>query len=91
MKGRGKALGVAALTAAGCLLLSMADARGFRRYFRLRQEMSELKERNKRLSDQNQTLVREIQALRGDPEALERAAREELGFVKPGEVVLNLE
>ncbi|MCI0672719.1 MAG: septum formation initiator family protein [Myxococcaceae bacterium] len=32
-----------------------------------------------------------MSALRKDPRALERAAREELGFVKPGEVVLQLE
>jgi cell division protein FtsB len=91
MSGRGKALGVASLVAAGFTLLSVADANGFRRYFRLRSEVAELVSRNRRLTEQNQMLLREIQALREEPGAVERAAREELGFVKPGEVVLNLE
>jgi cell division protein FtsB len=82
---------MAACLALGCTLLSMADAKGFRRYFKLRQEMSDLREKNRQLGEQNQSLMQEIQALRGDPLALERAAREELGFVRPGEVVLNME
>ena len=35
--------------------------------------------------------MREINALRNDPAALERAAREELGYIKPGELVFHLE
>jgi cell division protein FtsB len=34
-------------------------------------------------------LRREIRGLRGDPLAVERAARERLGMVRPGEVVLH--
>jgi len=91
MSGRGKSLGWAALLALACTLLSMADAKGFRRYFRLRQEMSDLRDKNKQLAEENQSLLQEVRALRGDPASLERAAREELGFVRPGDVVLNME
>ena len=80
-------VGVALLLA----IVSVADARGFRRYFRLRQDIAEMTERNRQTAAENRVLVREIEALRTDPSALERAAREELGFVKPGEVVINLE
>ena len=34
---------------------------------------------------------REVEGLRDDPAAIERAAREELGFVKPGEIVIHLQ
>jgi cell division protein FtsB len=80
--------------AAVALLLfaaSAADREGFRRYFQLRQDVERLTRRNAELAEQNATLVREISALRKDPRALERAAREELGYVKPGELVLHLE
>jgi cell division protein FtsB len=40
------------------------------------------------LDTENKKLTREIQALRSDPTAIEKLAREELKLVKPGEVVL---
>ncbi|MBM4776080.1 MAG: septum formation initiator family protein [Archangiaceae bacterium] len=76
------------------LLLAAASAMaegGFRRYVRLSQDVKSLKERNQRLSDDNARMRREVEALRDDPRALERAAREELGLVKPGEIVFSLE
>jgi cell division protein FtsB len=42
---------------------------------------------NDRLREKNLRLRREARALAGDPAALERAAREELGYVRPGERV----
>ncbi|HLM44922.1 MAG TPA: septum formation initiator family protein [Myxococcaceae bacterium] len=77
--------------AAFLTLVSAADAKGFRRYLRLRQDVEAIQERNRALSEQNEALLREINALRNDPVALERAAREELGYVKPGELVFHLE
>ncbi len=77
---------------AGLLTLgSVSDGRGFRRYFRLQRDIAALEERNARTSEGNWTMLREIELLRTDPKALERAAREELGFVKPGERVIVLE
>jgi cell division protein FtsB len=73
----------------GCL--SVADARGFRRHFRLERQIAALGERNTKVEEENRALRREIEGLRKDPKALERAAREELGFIKPGEVIINLE
>ncbi len=88
---RRKLLGVAACVAAVLTLVSAVDAKGFRRYLRLRQDVEAIQERNRVLAEQNATLLREINALRNDPAALERAAREELGYVKPGELVFHLE
>jgi cell division protein FtsB len=91
MTARRKFLTVAAVLAGVLSLASVADARGFRRYMALRQDVESLQERNRALSDQNEVLRREINALRKDPAALERAVREELGYVKPGEIVFHLE
>ncbi|HEX8699524.1 MAG TPA: septum formation initiator family protein [Myxococcaceae bacterium] len=91
MTARNKVLMVAAVVAGVLSLASVADARGFRRYLRLRQDVETLQERNRSLAQQNESLLREINALRKDPAALERAAREELGYVKPGELVFHLE
>ena len=44
---------------------------------------------NRDLARENALLRREIGALQGDPAALEQAAREELGFVRPGEIVFR--
>ena len=88
---RRKLLGVAACVAAVLTLVSVVDAKGFRRYLRLRQDVESIQERNRALSEQNAALLREINALRNDPAALERAAREELGYIKPGELVFHLE
>jgi cell division protein FtsB len=91
MTARNKVLMVAAVLAGVLSLASVADARGFRRYLKLRQDVEALQERNRSLAQQNEGLLREINALRKEPAALERAAREELGYVKPGELVFHLE
>ncbi|MBF5040821.1 septum formation initiator family protein [Aggregicoccus sp. 17bor-14] len=88
---RRKLLGVAVGVALLLATASVADARGFRRYLSLRQEVAALDARNRTLAEQNEALRKEISALRSDPQALERAAREELNFVKPGEIVFHLE
>ena len=81
-----------AVGVAGVLTLaSMADARGFRRYMKLQQDMGEMESRNRDLRRQNERLVREIEALRKDRSAVERAAREELGYVRQDEIVVNVE
>lgn len=70
---------------------SAAAEGGFRRYWRLKQDVRTLEDRNAKLAQDNAKLRREVEALRDDPAALERAAREELGYVKPGEVVFDVE
>ncbi|ATB33535.1 FtsB family cell division protein [Melittangium boletus] len=88
---RRKLLAVAACVAALLTLVSASDAKGFRRYLSLRQDVESLHERNRAIAEQNEQLLREINALRNDPAALERSAREELGYIKPGELVFHLE
>jgi len=40
---------------------------------------------------ENQRIAAEIKALRNDPEIIEKAAREELGLVRQGELILTLD
>lgn len=88
---RRKLLMVAACVAALLTMVSAADAKGFRRYLSLRQDVEAIQERNRAITAANDALRREINALRTEPAALERAAREELGYIRPGELVFHLE
>ncbi len=76
-------VGAVALAAAAAAY----DPHGVRKYVRLRAEVRRMEAENARLSLENAALAREARALRGDAAALERAAREELRFVRPGERV----
>jgi len=70
---------------------SALDPAGLRRYLALEAEVRRMQAENSRLASENAALSREVRALRSDPAALERAAREELRFVRPGERVYLLE
>lgn len=78
----------AAALAVGHLAL---DPEGFRKTLRLRADCVSLETANGDLRRENDRLRREVKALADDPAELERAAREELGLVRPGEVVFRLE
>ena len=73
------------------LALSALDPEGLRKARRNEAEGGRLARENAALEAQVTRLRREVKALRGDPAALERAAREELGYVQPGEVVYRLD
>ena len=70
---------------------SLTAEGGFRRYARLKRDLHSLEDRNARLASDNARLKREVQRVRTEPAAIERAARESLGLVRSGEVVFNLE
>jgi cell division protein FtsB len=63
------------------------DPHGVRKYLRLGAEVRRMQAENAALAAENVALSREVRGLRGDPAALERAAREELRFIRPGEKV----
>jgi cell division protein FtsB len=86
-----RGLRVAVLGALVLATLSALDARGFRRAAQLRAQVETLRRTNRQLAQDNASLTREIQALRFDVSALERAVREELGYVRPGELVFQVE
>jgi cell division protein FtsB len=78
--------------ASGAVATSTAlDSRGLRRYSKLKQEVASLRARNADLAEVNLRLAREVDALQRDPVYQERAVREELGLIRPGELVLELD
>ncbi len=76
---------------AGLFSYSAFHANGVRRARLLDEQARRLGEEDAALEAQVTRLRREVRALRGDPAALERAAREELGYVRPGEVIYKLD
>lgn len=63
---------------------------GLARTLQLRRELDGLRARNADLRVENERLGREAEALRSDPRAIERVARAELGWVRPGEIIVDL-
>ena len=63
---------------------------GFPTWLRLRDEVAQAEDRIRALERQNAVLRDEVAALRTDPFAQERAVREELGWVRPGETLVRV-
>ena len=73
--------------------LSLADPAGLRRLERLRADIQRQEQRNRELRTENARLIRTIRELSPpiEPAALEKAAREQLGFVRQDEVLFKFE
>jgi cell division protein FtsB len=63
---------------------------GLARTIALRRDLAALTTRNRELAAENERLARDADALRDDLAAIERVARVELGWVRPGEIVVDL-
>ncbi|MEW5801563.1 MAG: septum formation initiator family protein [bacterium] len=55
--------------------------------YQFRKQRDRIKSDILRLTEENELLRQEIQRLHSDPECISRIAREELGLVKPGEII----
>ena len=80
------AFGVCVLLFAAC-----ADERGFRAVLRARRDTQALAGRIGSLRAENAALRRRAEALRRDGAAIESEARQALGLVRPGEILVTLE
>lgn len=80
-------LGAAVLLAVAGVL----DPSGLGKSFRLQEECVRMAAENHRLQLENNRLASEARALLSDPKARERAAREELRFIRSGEVIYRLD
>lgn len=67
-----------------CLVIT---ARAEWQIYHLRRELAAAQQRRQSLLEERQALERELRRL-ADPAYLERVAREELGLVRPGEVLI---
>ena len=83
-----------AFAASLCLgAMSLADPKGLRRLERLRADIDRQEQQNRELREENARLARTVKELSTpiDPKALEKAAREQLGFVRQDEVLFKFE
>lgn len=83
-----------AFAASLCLgAMSLADPKGLRRLERLRSDIERQEQKNRELRAQNARLVKTVRELSPpiQPSALERTAREQLGFVRQDEVLFKFE
>jgi cell division protein FtsB len=62
---------------------------GYLAYRRERQQYETLRKQTKQLQEENQALQKHIDALKTDPRAIEKVAREQLHMAKPGEIVIT--
>src|SRR5688572_12728368 len=85
---RRKAATLASVILVAALVVgSLFGDRGFLQLVRQQQRAEELAREIEALRQENRRLAVEITALRSDPRAIERLAREELGLARAGETV----
>jgi cell division protein FtsB len=73
-----------------CLALLVHEIFGTHGFLALRQEKKEvesLRQQIRQLQQENSLLDQQIKALKSDPKAIERLAREQIRLVRPGETV----
>jgi cell division protein FtsB len=73
--------------------MSLADPKGLRRLERLRADIERQQQQNRDLRVENARLLKTVRELSSplQPLALEKAAREQLGFVRQDEVLFKFE
>jgi cell division protein FtsB len=72
------------------MLAALFHDDGILTVFKLQDQMAEIRESNKALSAKNANIHKEIEALKSNPLAIEKIAREKLNLVKPGETVYQI-
>ena len=70
------------------LLLGHPDTRGWSETSRIQSELEALCATNRALRTENQRLSVQVEALKDNPAFLEQVAREDLGYIRDGEVVV---
>lgn len=65
----------------------MLGANGMVVYRQKRSEYQQLQKQNQKLQQDNDLYSQRIKALRSDPQAIEKEAREQLHYTRPGEVI----
>jgi len=81
------------ILALGLFLIAMHDLFGSHGLLAMRRTQTQVKQLRgeiDRLNQENTQLSKQVQALRTDPKAVERIARDELGLARPGEMIFKL-
>lgn len=64
---------------------------GVSRMLRLQRDLEALEQGNLKLADENYRLRQRVKSLKEDREIIERVARDELGLVRPEDIVFQFE
>jgi cell division protein FtsB len=82
------ALSVFGVLTVAMLLLAVFNNKGAIQVHAQAKKLTAIESDIAKLDTENKQLNKDIQALRTDPAAIEKVAREELKLVKPGEIIL---
>jgi len=84
---------VAAVVSLAMVVTALFDAHGARLLRKLDQDIARQESANQSLREENARLQRRVRVLSSpiDPRVLEKEAREQLGFVRPDEVLVKFE
>ena len=63
---------------------------GFIAMRRTQREIDDIREQIGKVNAENKSLANQVNALKTDPKAIERIAREEMGLARPGEMIFKL-
>jgi cell division protein FtsB len=63
---------------------------GFLAMLRTQKEIKQIREQIGKINAENKSLSNEVNALKTDPKAIERIAREDMGLARPGELIYKL-
>lgn len=80
--------------AAGLVLLLLQDVFGNHGVLAMRrsqQEAREVQRQIDQINEENRQLEARVKALKTDPQAIERIAREEMGLARPGEYIFKIQ
>lgn len=85
-------LATAAIVALACILgyRAVFGANGFIVFHQKRVELQRLDQEIQKLRDENARSEEQIKALKSDPQAIEKEAREHLHYARDGEIIYKL-
>jgi cell division protein FtsB len=81
---------VLVLVCVGLVVHEIFGTNGYLALRRQKQQHQALEQQIQQLKQQNDHLQREIKALKTDPQAIEKLAREQMHLAKPGEIIYTL-
>lgn len=72
------------------LVHNVFGAHGFLAMHRTQAEIEKVKQNLDRLAKENAQLEDQVHALKSDPHAIEKIARDELNLARPGEIIIKI-
>ena len=83
-------LAISLLAGLALVIHTLLDDAGWRQRRQLRSSVQIIEKKNRETKARIERLSNEVRALRDRPSVQERAVRHELGYIKPGDVVVDV-